>query len=49
MTSPWPAKVEVGVDALSMSDQAKLLEPADLGLREVVEGELREGWSSPER
>ena len=43
------AELEVGIDPLPVGDQAKLVEPADLGLCEIVERELRERRPAPER
>ena len=34
---------------VAIAARRKLLEPRDLGLREVLEREVGEGWSSPER
>ena len=42
-------ELEISVDPLADDDEAKLLEPADLRLREVVERELRERRPAPER
>ena len=43
------AEIQVSLDPLPVSDQAKFLEPADLGLREIVERELRERRPAPKR
>ena len=43
------AELEVGVDPLLDRDEAQLLEPADLRLRQVVERELGERRAAPER
>ena len=42
------AEVQVSLDPLPVRDQAKFLEPADLGLREIVECKLRERRPAPE-
>ena len=39
----------VGADSLLARDEAQLLEPADLGLREVVVGQVGECRPPPER
>ena len=43
------AELEVGVDPLLERLQAQLLEPADLGLGERLEGEVGERWAAPQR
>ncbi len=40
---------ELGVDAVHRRRQPKLLEPADVGLREVELGDVREGLAAPQR
>ena len=42
------AELEVGVDPLLERLQAQLLEPADLGLDEGLEGEVGERWAAPQ-
>src|SRR5687768_1028882 len=43
------AEIEVSIDPLPVSDEAKFLEPADLRLSEIVECELRERRPTPQR
>ena len=43
------AELEIGLDPLLDRDEPELLEPPDLGLCEVVERELGESRSAPER
>ena len=43
------AEVEIGLDPLLVRDEPELLEPADLGLREVLERELGECGAAPQR
>ena len=42
-------ELELGVDALADDDEPQFLEPSDLRLREIVERELRERRSTPQR
>ena len=44
-----PPLCEVGVEALLETEQPPLLEPCRLGLGEVVEGELGQRRSAPDR
>src|SRR4029450_11662862 len=43
-----PAELEIGLDPLFDRGELQLLEPPDLRLREVVEGELGECGAAPE-
>ncbi len=43
------SEVELGLNAVFLGFETELVEPRDLGLREVLVSELRQGWPAPER